>query len=272
MALHCMGESLDYFPCRYAGSRLLFRGPHRRVEGRYCAVLGGTETYGKFVADPFPRLLERAAGIPALNLGVVNAGVDAFLRDPAVAELTARASVVVIQLPGAHALGNPFYMVHPRRNDRFLAALPPLADLYPEVDFTEFHFVLHMLSTLRRRSQDRFAAVVAALRSAWLAGMRELIRRCSGPVVLLCLSRAEEGGHGLGRDPLLVTPDMVAALRPLAVAVVEVGYSAPTGLAERAGMMLSPEEAAAAAELPGASVHALIADRLARALQPLLAA
>ncbi|MGB3314802.1 MAG: DUF6473 family protein, partial [Albidovulum sp.] len=59
MAYEYAGESaLDYLPCRYGQSKLLFRGPRRKLDGAYAAVLGGTETYGKFVAEPFPNIVE----------------------------------------------------------------------------------------------------------------------------------------------------------------------------------------------------------------------
>ncbi len=45
--------ALDYYPCRYGASKLLFRGPRRRLQGDYVAFLGGTETYGKFIETPF---------------------------------------------------------------------------------------------------------------------------------------------------------------------------------------------------------------------------
>ena len=61
--------ALDYFPCRYGMSKLLFRGPHRELDGPFCAVLGGTETYGKFVADPYPALVEQMTGLRMVNLG-----------------------------------------------------------------------------------------------------------------------------------------------------------------------------------------------------------
>ena len=37
---------LDYLPCRYGTSKLMFRGPRRRLEAPYIAFLGGPETYG----------------------------------------------------------------------------------------------------------------------------------------------------------------------------------------------------------------------------------
>ena len=41
--------ALDYFPCRYGRSRVLFRGPRRPLDVPYVAFLGGTETYGRFL-------------------------------------------------------------------------------------------------------------------------------------------------------------------------------------------------------------------------------
>ena len=73
--------SLDYFPCRYGEGKTMFRGPKRKAEGDYIAFLGGTETFGKFVARPFPRIVEEQTGQPALNLGMAHAGPDAYLAD-----------------------------------------------------------------------------------------------------------------------------------------------------------------------------------------------
>ncbi len=116
------GGALDYYPCRYGASKLMFRGPRRKADGTHVAVLGGCETYGKFIAHPYPDLLEKAVGRPVLNLGLQNAGVDVFLQDKTVGELCQSAAVTVIELTGAHNTSNRFYGVHPRRNDRFLRA------------------------------------------------------------------------------------------------------------------------------------------------------
>ena len=57
MTYENLGQSaLDYFPCRYGKSKLLFRGPRKRMAGEFLAMIGGTETYGKFIEKPFPAL------------------------------------------------------------------------------------------------------------------------------------------------------------------------------------------------------------------------
>src|SRR6056297_2682323 len=144
MAYQRMGRRPpDYLPVRYAGSRLVFRGPRRSLAGAYVACLGGTETCGSFVDRPWPALLEQDLGTPCVNLGLPNAGPDVLAGDPGLLRMARRARAVVVQLPCAMNLSNPFYRVHPRRNDRFVAAETPLRDLFPEVDFTEFHFTRH---------------------------------------------------------------------------------------------------------------------------------
>ncbi len=50
--------ALDYMPCRYDGSKLLFRCPERRLDAPFVAFFGGTATYGKYIKNPFPALVE----------------------------------------------------------------------------------------------------------------------------------------------------------------------------------------------------------------------
>ena len=79
------GTELNYEPCQYGESRLLFRGPQKALDEPFVAFLGGTETYGKFVPQPFVSLLDEALPINCVNFGYVNPGSDAFLAEPSVA-------------------------------------------------------------------------------------------------------------------------------------------------------------------------------------------
>ena len=53
---------LDYLPCRYGNSKMLFRGPLRALDKPFNAFFGGTTTYGKFIQTPFPDLVETQVG------------------------------------------------------------------------------------------------------------------------------------------------------------------------------------------------------------------
>ncbi len=266
--------ALDYFPCRYGQSKLLFRGPRRGLEGAYAAAIGGTETYGKFVAEPYPALAERALGLPVVNFGYMNAGTDVFVGEPVVLDACRRARVTVIQLTGAQNLSNRFYAVHPRRNDRFLRASMLMKTIFREVDFTEFHFTRHMLSVLKERSAEKFALLEEELKAAWIARMRNLLHKIGNRTVLLWITGASGGPHGpadgLGHEPLFVDADMVMAIRPFAGDLVTITPSAAALDAGTGGMQFAPLDAAMAAAMPGPRVHAEIAAALVPAMQRLL--
>ena len=266
--------ALDYFPCRYGNSRLLFRGPRRDIERAYVAILGGSETYGKFVPDPFPDLIERELGLPVANLGCMNAGPDVFLNEETVTEIAAQACVTVVQLLGAQNLSNRYYGVHPRRNDRFLGATPLLRAIFPRVDFTEFNFTRHMLRALQHSSADRFEVVAEELRAAWVARMTQLLARLKGPTILLWMSdfappsptrRVE-----LDAAPMLIDAEMVAAIRAHATGYVQVISSAQAQAQGVQGKAFGPLEGPAAAAVPGPLAHREVAEALLPLIHQLL--
>jgi hypothetical protein len=264
---------LNYFPCRYGTSKLLFRGPKRRLDAPYVAVVGGTEAYGKFVERPFPELLEDHVGLPVVNFGAVNAGIDVFSSDETVLSACSGARAIVLQAMGAHNLRNRFYSVHQRRNDRFLRASPLLNTLYPEVDFTEFAFTRHLIQTLHDTDPVRFATVKEELRAAWLGRMAAFLDGVRAPVVLLWLAeRRPDEPSDLYKpaDPLFVGRELIDAVRPRLAGVVEAVPSAAARAAAGRGLVCTDLEAPAAAEVPSPAVHAEAAEALAQGLRTLV--
>ncbi|MFO8127714.1 DUF6473 family protein [Yoonia sp.] len=253
---------LSYAPCRYGNSRMLFRGPRKRIDLPYLAFIGGTETYGKFIEKPFPHLVEKAMRQTCVNFGCVNGGIDAFVNDPTVMGICAEADLTVVQVMGANYLSNRFYSVHPRRNDRFLRASTVLQAIYQDVDFSEFSFTRHMLGALHTKSIERFDTVVQELREAWLARMRNMLGQIGNRVILLWFSEDlmtdDHWSDRIGQlqvDPLFVTASMIDELRPL---VKDVVVANPT---ERAvsqgtrGMFFPASQAKAASEMLGVDCH-----------------
>lgn len=249
----------DDAACRYGASRMLFRGPARGLEGRYIAVLGGTETYGKFIAEPFADLLEQRLDCPVVNLGAVNGGLDLYLNEEAVLRVAQAAALCVVQVVGAQNLSNRFYTVHPRRNDRFVLARPELRQLYPEVDFTEFSFTRHLLSVLQRVAADRFDRVLAELRQVWLQRMAALLAHLPGAILLWLADQPPPARAAITQEPWAVDADMVAAMRRRAAALVQVVADPDSSLSLRpAGGLALP----VAPCLPGPAAHRLAARRL----------
>ncbi len=254
---------LSYAPCRYGSSRMLFRGPRRRLDRPYIAFVGGTETYGKFIEKPFPALVEKVMRQPCVNFGCVNGGIDAFVNDRTIMDICHNADMTVVQVMGANYLSNRFYSVHPRRNDRFLRASTVLEAIYNEVDFSEFSFTRHMLGTLYARSPERFDIVVNELRQAWVARMKNMLGQIGSRSILLWFSEEElsdvhwsERVGQLQTDPLFITRQMMEELRPLVKDIV-VANPSETALSQGTEGMFFPEtQHNVASEMLGVACHA----------------
>ena len=262
----------DYLPCRYGTSRLTFRGPRKKLTDDYVAVLGGTETYGKFIETPFPELAETHLGMPVVNFGCQNAGVDAFAHDSVILEAANDARAVVIQAMGAHNMSNRLYTVHPRRNDRFLNASSLLKAVYREVDFTEFHFTRHLLSTLKSIDKQRFEMVREELKQAWLARMKLLISNINRPVMLMWF--ADHYPPKLGEpdeaDPMYIDVNMLDEIEPITAGLIEVVASSAAKQEGVLRMRFDPMDRAAAEEQLSVMAHEEAAERLTQSLAALL--
>ena len=259
--------ALDYLPCRYGTSKLTFRGPRRVLEAPYVAFLGGTVTFGKFIEQPFPLLVEHLTGVTSVNFGQVNAGLDVFAKDATVLEGARGAQVTVMEVLGAVNLSNRFYSVHPRRNDRFLHAMPDLKRLYPEVDFTQFAFTQHMLRNLHLRDATRFEQMRETLQKTWIRRMRRLLAQLSEEVVLVRIGGADTGTgwpSPKSTAPAFVRDDMLDRLGASVSAIVDVPADMPSDTLD--GMAFSMLEEKAARAVPRPAVHAAVA----RALWPVL--
>ncbi len=259
--------------CQYGASKLHFRGPKRPLDVPYVACIGGTETFGRFVPDPFPAVLERRLGEVCVNLGCINGGLDTVIQDPELLRMAHKADISILQLPGAHNLSNRLYRVHPRRNDRFLQASETLAGLYPEVDFTEFHFNKHLLNHLLAFGADRFSLVKRELQQAWLARMRLLVSQMDGVIALLWLrydgQEEDVAESGMGADPWLITSDMVEKLRNDVSTIVEVSVQPAGASDELEDMIFGTMQEPAAEHMMGPATHQIVADKVYRALRDL---
>lgn len=267
-------DGLDYLPCRYGKSKLMFRGPRKRLRQPYIAVMGGNETYGKFVELPLTELLEQKFGQTVVNFGHLNAGIDVFLNDAAVIDLCSAAELTVIEIPGAQNMSNRLYTVHPRRNDRFVKASKFMQTLYKDIDFAQFHYTRHMLSVLHECSAERYTMVQQELQAAWLARMKTLTAQINGPICLLWLSDRPVDDVGevdpLAHGPLFVTRAMLDELAADIACLVEVVGSPDEIEAGQTRMIFSAMEEPVAREMLGPVVHESAARALHSAIAELL--
>jgi len=233
------------------------------------ACLGGSEVYGRYLERPWPTLLEGQVSRIVVNLGIENAGIDAYLNDPGAIVTAAKADVCVVHLACSHNTSNRFYSVHPRRNDRSLKASESLKSLYPEMDFTEVHFTRHLLKRLQAICPDRFDLVAGEARHAWRARMRHLISQMDGAVVLLWFNPTPlmDGNAGLGEGDPFLTRALVQSFAPHVRDIVEV--VPPDWRAGHEAMVVPPLEETRAEHLPGPAAHGLLAQVLAKRINAL---
>lgn len=267
-------QNLGYQPCRYGASKLMFRGPARQLRGEYIAYLGGSTTFGPMIAAPFPQLLEQKLGIPAVNLGWRNAGIDVYNASTALLDICSMSHVTVVQILGAAHMSNRFYTVDRRQNDRFIRASKSLKALFPEVDFTQFPFVSDLLGHLAAVGPERLSEVRYELQTAWVARMRTFLDRIEGPKLLLWVGdhspfSAESGGT-ICRDPVFVDRAMLNAVKEYSDGLVEV-VAKPTEINQ--GLVPiddTPQYHDVEERILGPSVHDRICDHLGAALREII--
>lgn len=268
MSFAFMGHGpLDYKLVTYAGSQMRFRGPQVDFSKPFVLCLGGSETFGKFVPQPFADRLAGRLQRPVANMAAMNAGLELILGDAAIADAMSRAEAIVLQITGAHHITNRFYQVHPRRNDRFLQASDIMRVIYRDVDFTDFHFTRHMLDALLTASEDRFQIVVDELKMAWMARMRSVLNRAICPVHLLWIGHRPPAETGIcqeiGPDPLFVTQSM---LDEIAMQAASLTACVTTGAEKKKptrGMFFGLGEERMARALLGPDIHNRAAHELA---------
>lgn len=264
--------AIDYDECRYGRSRMRFRGPKRSLKGDFVAAVGGSQTFGKFVSVPFVDALEAQIHIPVVNLGAMQAGLTLIADDPDILSIASGARVSIVQVLGAQNMSNRYYSDHPRRNDRFLEASPALKQLFPQMDFTEFHFVGHLVGALANVGGEPFEKMVRELRAAWVNRMRLILRSIDGNTILLWMAdRRPDDAFDLTNplDPHFVNRAMLDDVASHARHVVEAVSETTAQFEGLAGKEFLPHEAEAAAAMPGPLFHSQVATRLAERLGPI---
>ncbi len=274
MSYHQTGAAVpEDSVCQYGASKLRFRGPSRALDGSYLACIGGDETFGRFVERPYAAILEGLLDSKCVNFGSLLCGVEALCGDSTLVELANASDLCVLQLPGALGQSNRFYRVHPRRNDRFLSPTPDLLTLYPEVDFTDVHFVRHLLGLLHSYSDARFEIVVHELRKKWVETLGTFLQAIRPPVVLLNLQVDGEIAHEvagpLGCEPVYVDTEMLEALRPHSADVVSMSVRISGESDELEDMLFGTLQQPMAEHMIGPATHRRIAETLSRSIRDL---
>lgn len=246
----------------------------RALDGPYLTFLGGTAFYGKYAHSAIADQVEDATDLACVNLGILNAGVDA-MKAPELVSVANGGCCTVVEVVGAQNLTNQFYRVHPRRNDRLVSTTRLFRQVFPEIDLSEVHFTRHLLRQIQTMAPNRYETVIEELRSAWVEGMADLLSRLNGPKVLMWIS-PQSGGDadtdpraGEGQEPLFVDVAAIQAVSGFVDALIEVRETPQITAQGLAGMAFPEVEERAAQVVPRGALLAQSAMALLDPLQDL---
>lgn len=224
---------IDYDGYRWGRLNQIYRGPQPDLTQPYVACLGGAQTFGRYVARPYPSLLGEALDMTVANFGAASAGPGFFLRDSRVIEAASAAEVCVIQVMSARSLSNRLFKVQIGRNAQIEAVSKALESLFPHVDFETFTYAHNMLNQIADEDPEKFLEVETEMKAAWVARTRVLLEAIDTKRVLFWFSEREpEGGgsrnsnHPALKYPQFVDQEMLDAITPLVDRVVRCVSSA----------------------------------------------
>lgn len=229
--------------------RLALRGPRVGFEGTdYICFIGAAQTFGRFVARPFPLQVGNLLGRTAVNLGFSGAGPEFFLGQPVLTDIIRNAAVLIIQSMSARSVsagllrvggnnGVSTFLDGPRKGETMLAE--------------------KAYDLLRRDyGEAAYRAQVAAVQEQWVALHRRLIAETKAKTYFAWLSEKKIGENldlarsALGAFPHFVSREMVAAVSGLCAGVFDCTFEAmrPQPLVnDRTGAL---EEVFSAAKFP----------------------
>lgn len=210
---------IDYQAYRWGRLGQEFRGPPPDLDRPYVACIGGAQTFGRYVARPWPALLGDRLDRQTANFGAADAGPGFYLADSQVLEALCDADLCIVQVMSARALSNRLYQVRPRRNHQLKSVSPALRRMFPHIGDDAFASARDLLDAAAAEDADRFLAIVEELRAAWVARMRSLLRAIHTRKILFWFSeRTPDEGPPPGarvsatKDPHHVDRAMLDAL------------------------------------------------------------
>lgn len=234
-------EVTDYQCHELSGTGLWFRGPApgRLETGRYFTAIGAAQTFGCFCDNPYPTLLEKRLGVPALNLGYSGAGPGFYLNYNEVIRAINDSAFCIVQVMSGRStsnsrLDNPEGLAYGRRRSD---GTPATAEQVFEEAITR---ELARIPLLPRRAKN---AVLKTLglplpavqrlatesRQDWVESYKKLLGAIRVPKILFWFSartpdyrqRYHRQGQLLGRYPQLIDAVTLNRVKPLADAYVE---------------------------------------------------
>ncbi len=135
-----------------------------------------------------------------------------------------------------------------------------------QVDFTEIHFVRHLLNRLQSISDTRFLVVAEELRQGWVRKIDGFLAAVSTPVLLLWLDIQTEVIGDAHVDPVHIEPKMLNALTASCAETLRIDLRVSGESDDLEDMLFGTLQQPMAEHMIGPAAHRRIADILSRAI------
>jgi LPS sulfotransferase NodH len=170
------GFDYELFTIPELGART-FRGPVVDLSAPYVAVIGGAQTFGRFVSRPFPSLLADRLDLPVLNLGIGGAGPRHF-RSAEYRDVIANAETVVVQVLSGRSASNS--MFDNRASGGIAGHLAK--------DGSAIRSDKFFSGFMQTASESEVRRIVAETRADYMAEFRSLLKCIERPKILFWFS------------------------------------------------------------------------------------
>ena len=268
---------INYDEYRLGNLKQYFRGPKPDMSAPFITMLGGGETFGRFVQRPFAELVGDELPLGTVNLGLNGVGPTFYLRDTVLLDTCTRSKLCVMSVPHGYGVSNRLYSVLEHSNNQLKGVSETLLTLYPNINFQSFSSIQSMLQALYKENAANFKVVTIELRRAWVARMRELIETIAAPVILVWFSdkKPEEArfdGVFKGTGPQMVDRVMLDRLQGYPETYLEYVASKDCVNQDCSDRVFNEGELSVARQYPGGDMHRQLAEILYPAVRNTLRA
>ncbi len=216
---------IDYDCGEVPGIGGLWRGPRPRSlePGNYLLFLGAAQTYGAYVAQPFAKQIGDRLGLDILNLSRGGVSPLFFSENVRICQLIQQARAIVVQTMAARMVPTSFFNSVGHMN---------LVHFKDDPTKTVIDSQAAWQRICSSQSPETIRSLVSEARAEWIASMKKIATKASGPTVLLWMSQRApkymtryDDVFGLfGHFPQLVNDEMISEIRRFYTEYAEVVY------------------------------------------------
>lgn len=234
-------EVTDYQCHELPDTGLWFRGPAPKLpeKGHYFTAIGAAQTFGCFCDYPYPALLEKRLGTPALNLGYSGAGPGFYLRHEAILRAINDSAFCIVQVMSGRSTSNSLFENREglaygrRRSDNAPATAEQVFEEAITRELGRVPLVPRRLKNLVLKTSGLPLPAIRRLaeesRQDWVESYRKLLGAITAPKILFWFSgrtpdyrpRYHRQGPLLGKYPQLIDAATLGRVKPLADAYAE---------------------------------------------------